>query len=311
MKALKEQLLAIAPWLENAVVQAALGALAIIVTVFVFTKVAQNLVGRNIKDPALRYRVRRGVAFIGYLLAGLAIASALSDSIGRLTLILGGVGAGIAFALQEVIASVAGWAAITLGGYYSVGHRVQLGGTKGDVIAVGVLRTTLAEVGQWVDGDLYNGRVVRVANSFVFKEPVFNYSGDFPFLWDEIKIPVRFGSDRTLATGIFQSAVDEIVGEFTTASKDDWAKMQRSYALEDARLEPMVTYIFNDNWIEYTVRYVVDFSRRRTTKHLLCEKILDAIEPHADKIQLASATYELVGAPALVVQHQNVPPAAA
>ena len=27
-----------------------------------------------------------------------------------------------------------------------------------------------------------------IANSFVFKEPVFNYSGDFPFLWDEIKL---------------------------------------------------------------------------------------------------------------------------
>ena len=53
-------------------------------------------------------------------------------------------------------------------------YRVQLGGIKGDVIDIGVLRTTLMELGQWVDGDLYNGRIVRVANSFVFKEPVFN-----------------------------------------------------------------------------------------------------------------------------------------
>jgi hypothetical protein len=41
------------------------------------------------------------------------------------------------------------------------------------------------ETGQWVDGDLYNGRIVIIA---LLKEPVFNYSGDFPFLWDEIKI---------------------------------------------------------------------------------------------------------------------------
>jgi len=38
---------------------------------------------------------------------------------------------------------------------------------------IGVLRTTLMETGQWVDGDLYNGRIVLIANSFVFKEPVF------------------------------------------------------------------------------------------------------------------------------------------
>jgi len=60
---------------------------------------------------------------------------------------------------------------------------------------IGVLRTTIMETGQWVDGDLYNGRIVLVANSFVFKEPVHNYSGEFPFLWDEIKISVQYGSN--------------------------------------------------------------------------------------------------------------------
>ena len=29
----------------------------------------------------------------------------------------------------------------------------------------------LMEIGKWVHGDLYNGRVVRVANSFIFKSP--------------------------------------------------------------------------------------------------------------------------------------------
>lgn len=67
---------------------------------------------------------------------------------------------------------------------------MQLGGIKGDVVDISILRTTLMEVGEWVKGDLYSGRTVRIANSFVFKEPVFNYSGDFPFLWDEVIVPV-------------------------------------------------------------------------------------------------------------------------
>ena len=118
-----------------------------------------------------------------------------SDKLGGLTVAFGVAGAGIAFALQEVIASFAGWLAIMFGSFYKTGDRVQLGGIKGDVMDIGVLRTTIMEVGQWVDGDLYNGRIVLVANSFVFKEPVYNYSGDFPFLWDEIKIPIQYGSN--------------------------------------------------------------------------------------------------------------------
>lgn len=45
-------------------------------------------------------------------------------------------GAGIAFALQEVIASVAGWLAISFSNFYKVGDRVQLGGNVGDVIDI-------------------------------------------------------------------------------------------------------------------------------------------------------------------------------
>jgi small-conductance mechanosensitive channel len=66
-----------------------------------------------------------------------------------------------------------------LGEFYNTEDRVQLGGIKGDVMDIGVLRTTIMETGQWVDGDLYNGRIVLIANSYVFKEPVFNYSADF------------------------------------------------------------------------------------------------------------------------------------
>jgi small-conductance mechanosensitive channel len=75
-----------------------------------------------------------------------------------------------------VIISVAGWTAVSFGGFYKVGDRIQLGGIKGDVIDIGVLRTTIMQIGEWVDGDQYNGRIVRIANSIVFKEPVFNYS---------------------------------------------------------------------------------------------------------------------------------------
>ena len=80
----------------------------------------------------------------------------LRDKLGNLTVAFGVAGAGIAFALQEVIASIAGWVAVSFSNFYSVEDRVQLGGITGDVIDIGVLRTTLMETGQWVKGDQYN-----------------------------------------------------------------------------------------------------------------------------------------------------------
>jgi len=86
--------------------------------------------------------------------------------------------------------------------FYEPGDRVQLGGITGDVIDISILRTTVMEIGGWVKADLYNGRIVRIANSFVFKEPVYNYSADFPFVWDEIVLPIKYGCDHRLAREI-------------------------------------------------------------------------------------------------------------
>ena len=222
------------------------------------------------------------------------ISIVYSDKLGNLTVAFGVAGAGIAFALQEVIASVAGWLAIMFGGFYNIGDRVKVGGIKGDVVDIGVLRTTLMEIGEWVDGDLYNGRLVLIANSFVFKEPVFNYSGDFPYLWDEIKIPIMFGSNYTKTESILTQITTDVVKEYSVEAQNRWNNLVSKYMIENAQTTPMVTLAVNDNWVEFTVRYTVYFKKRRITKSALFTRILAAVEATNGEIKFASATFQLV-----------------
>ncbi|MBS1518998.1 MAG: mechanosensitive ion channel family protein [Bacteroidetes bacterium] len=251
----------------------------------------------KIKESESRYRAKKFSNVIGFLLTLLLITVVFSDKLGGLTVAFGVAGAGIAFALQEVIASFAGWLAIMFGGFYKTGDRVQLGGIKGDVIDIGVLRTTLMETGQWVDGDLYNGRIVLIANSFVFKEPVFNYSGDFPFLWDEIKIPIQYGSNYDKVNEILLRVGTETAEGLTKASMEKWKALQQKYRLEDAQTEPMISLIANDNWVEYTLRYVVGYKKRRATRTELFTRILKEVDAVKDEVKFASATFQLVEAP--------------
>lgn len=265
--------------------------------IWLIIKAIQKKLVLKIKDNDNRYRTKKFSSFIGYFLTIVLLTVVFSDKLGGLTVALGVAGAGIAFALQEVIASVAGWMAIMFGGFYKTGDRVQVGGIKGDVMDIGVLRTTIMETGQWVDGDLYNGRIVLIANSFVFKEPVFNYSGDFPFLWDEIKVPVQYGSDYDLAREILESVGKEVAGDLTAQSHEKWKSLQDKYRLEDAQTEPMVSLICNDNWVEFTLRYVVSYKKRRATKTELFTKILKKVDASQGKVKFASATFHLVEAP--------------
>lgn len=167
---------------------------------------------------------------------------------------------------------------------------------------IGVLRTTIMETGQWVDGDLYNGRIVFIANSFVYKEPVFNYSRDFPFLWDEIKIPIKYGSNYELAKQIFEQVGKEVAGDLSQRSLEKWKTLQNKYRLEDAQTDAMVSLIANDNWVEYTLRYIVNYKRRRATKTELFTQILKRVDATKGQIRFASATFELVDAPEFQVK---------
>lgn len=270
--------------------------------IWVIVKSIQRKFLSKIKDNDNRYRAKKFSGFIGFILTIILISIVYSDKLGGLTVAFGVAGAGIAFALQEVIASFAGWLAIMFGSFYKTGDRVQLGGIKGDVMDIGVLRTTIMEVGQWVDGDLYNGRIVLVANSFVFKEPVYNYSGDFPFLWDEIKIPIQYGSNYKKTNEILLKIGKDVSGDLSEKSKQNWDFLQNKYRLENAQTEPMVSLIANDNWVEFTLRYVVDYKRRRFTKTELFTKILNTIEATNGEIKFASATFHLVEAPEFKVK---------
>lgn len=265
--------------------------------IWMLIKAVQKNLFSRIKDNENRYKAKKISTFVGYAATVIFLTVVFSEKLGGLTVALGVAGAGIAFALQEVIASFAGWLAIMFGGFYNTGDRVQLGGIRGDVMDIGVLRTTIMETGQWVDGDLYNGRIVLIANSYVFKEPVFNYSGDFPFLWDEIKIPIQYGSNYDLAREIILKVGIEVAGDLSVTSKEKWKSLQFKYRLEDAQTEPMISLIANDNWAEYTLRYVVDYKRRRITKTALFSKILTQIEATNGQVKMASATFQLVQAP--------------
>ncbi|MFO0673755.1 MAG: mechanosensitive ion channel [Polyangiaceae bacterium] len=278
-------------------------ALALLALVLVFTvgRLLLRSVEHYVKDNDARYRARKAVSFVRYTLAATVLAIIFSERLAGLTVVFGVAGAGIAFALQEVIASVAGWMAISSGGFYSTGDRVQVGGIRGDVIDIGVLRTTVMEVGQWVNGDLYNGRIVKIANSFVFKEPVFNYSADFPFLWDEITLPVRYGSDWKAAKAMLVGVGQEVCEHFARRSRDAWNAAVVKYRLDAAAVDPVVTMIATDNWLEFTLRYVVDYRGRRAVKDRLFTRILEEVDKSENRIRIASATFELVNLPRLDV----------
>jgi len=250
-------------------------------------RVIEETLPRRFGRANSRYKVRKFLIFTGYTTILLFLALLFEDHLGRLGFAIGVIGAGVAVALQDVLASIAGAFTIGFSRLYIVGDRVQIGESKGDVIDIGLLRTTLMETGNWAKKDLYNGRVVRIPNSAVLKGPVFNYSQGFQFIWDEVKVVLTNQSDCELAREIFTRVAREAVGNYLVEAQAAWKAMTDYYQTENPSLEPTVTLAVNGGTFEFSVSYVVDYSKRTAMQDQLYSKIVEEVANSNGRMQWA------------------------
>ncbi|WP_051238739.1 mechanosensitive ion channel family protein [Gaetbulibacter saemankumensis] len=268
-----------------------------IILIFLAIAWMRRILKRRLPDNSLRYKSQKGIEIIGYFFALLITISYFTGNIKDFGLAIGLLTAGITITLQELILSIAGSFYIFFVRVYKPGDRIEINGIKGDVIDVDSIYTTMMEIGQWVSSDNYSGRIVKLSNAFVFKGPVYNYSQDFPFVWDEFNLPIRYGSDIEMAKSIVISVAQEYLSEYVKASISDWKDVVEKYYIEDAQVDPALAITMTDNWIQFNLRYIVDYKKRRITKHLLNEEIGKRIEQTNGKVILASATFEIVNIP--------------
>ena len=253
-------------------------------------RLLERTLPRHFREQDARYRARKFVVYAGYAVVILFVTVLFEDRLGRVSFALGVAGAGVVVALQDVIASFAGWFAIGFSNLYTVGHRIQIGESKGDVIDISVIRTTLMETGSWVSRDLYSGRVVRIPNNYVFKGPVFNYSQGFRFVWDEIKVPLTANSDQHFAREVLLRVAKETVAGQMSDARSSWKRVADNYRLENPSLEPTVTLVVSGGSLEFTVSYIVDYRDRTAMKDQLFTRIVDEIARNNERLAWASSS---------------------
>jgi len=275
--------------------------------------ITRRILGGEVADPR-RFWARQGIQVIVTLVFVVGVVSIWVTPETDVTTGIGLISAGLAFALQKVITSLAAYFVILRGDTFGVGDRITLGGVRGDVIRLGFLKTTIMEMGQppsvaetlpavWVNSRQYTGRIVTVTNGVIFDEPVYNYTRNFPYLWEEIVLPITYKDDRSEVERIlFKAARDHAVID-DPAAEQALARMQSRFALSDASLTPAVYWRITDNWLEVSVRFLVAHRGVRAVKDRMSRDILAGLD--AAEIGIASATYDIVGMPGFQLERNR------
>jgi small-conductance mechanosensitive channel len=202
---------------------------------------------------------------------------------------------GLALALQKYVASFFAYFVILLSKIYDIGDRIRISNIKGDVQNIGLLHTTLEEVGEdeKLGGEL-TGRLLHVPNLIILDQPVLNFSKDYSvhqktissdYIFDEVRIPLTTESNAKKASeilaGILACQGQDYLVEAREMFQDGYPKF-----LDEATIGPRILVHVEPQRIWISGKFVTPVKQRNELRSKILFQFFEELKANQD-IRLA------------------------
>ncbi|MEA3408944.1 MAG: mechanosensitive ion channel family protein, partial [Candidatus Eisenbacteria bacterium] len=247
----------------------------IVVVLWAARALVLRIVWRRSDDMKARYQWGKVSGYATVTTGALIIGRIWFAGFQSFATLAGLITAGIAIALKDLVANIAGWIFILWRRPFVVGDRVQIGEFAGDVIDIRVFQFSLLEVGNWVDADQSTGRVLHVPNGMLMTAPLASYSGGFQFIWNEIPILLTFESDWRKAKEILLKIGSEHAEHLSAKAAERVREASKKFMIFYSTLTPTVYTTVKNSGVLLTIRYLCRPRRRRSTEQAIWEDVLE------------------------------------
>lgn len=258
--------------------------LAFIVVVAI---VLSALAARLAEHESLDQRRMRTLSWIARLViqAGALIAALLVmfGPPSRLSTVLGLVTAGLTVALQDFILAFVGWFVLMGRNGIGVGDVVEINAVAGEVVDIGLFRTTLLETGNWTAKGHPTGRRVAFNNKFAISGQFFNFSTAGQWMWDEMTVSVPVGEDIGATIERVEKTVAAETEDDARKAEAEWKRVSQKHGLSQFSAEPAVNLRPTATGVDLIVRYVTRASGRFERRNTLYQRLLDCLHSPKEK----------------------------
>jgi len=196
--------------------------------------------------------------------------------------ILGLVTAGLTVVFQDFIVAFFGWFVLMGKGGIRVGDWVEINSVGGEVVEVGLFRTTLLETGNWTDRGHPTGRRIDFMNGFAIRGQYFNFSTSGQWLWDEIHVNLPPGPHTYQTIDAIHDAVQKETEKSTKLAVSEWQRATRSHDLSSFSAEPSVDMRPASSGIDLIVRYVTRAADRFSVRNRIYQTVIDLMQKNEE-----------------------------
>ncbi|MCK4312735.1 MAG: mechanosensitive ion channel [Candidatus Cloacimonetes bacterium] len=277
-----EDLLIKIPFLNSPFAIQILKSIIIITILWIVKIVVVKLIQKHITDAKSRYRWRKVINSIIIVVIIILVGSIWYKGVQSIATYLGLLSAGIAIALKDVIANIAGWVYIISRSPFEVGDRIQIGHHAGDVIDLSLFEFSILEIGNWVDADQSTGRIIHIPNGKIFTLDLANYDKGFKFIWNEIRVVITFESNWQKAKKILLKIATKKSENITAPVERQIKRAARKFLIYYKNLTPIVYTYVKDHGVQLTIRHLCETRKRRGYTEAIWEDILTEFAKHKD-----------------------------
>ncbi|WEG73660.1 mechanosensitive ion channel family protein [Vagococcus intermedius] len=205
----------------------------------------------------------------------------------------------ISIFVKGMINNLIAWFIIEKRKHFRIYDRLEINGVKGEVIKIGFIHFTMVEINNWLSSDSPTGRTIKIPNSVIFDDNIFNYTALNHFIWHEISYTLTHESDWQQAQVIMKKACDQ---EFfkqknrTFPEVTDFEKEMEAIELSDGTTEPTFLMDVTEVGIDVKIRYLVHYKEGAATKTVLHQAILTDFN-NSNTIHFANFNVEIVKVP--------------
>jgi small-conductance mechanosensitive channel len=227
--------LASSPPLRHAVASAGL-----LLALIVARTLAVRALRRTDLVPEVRRRwmVQMRTAAVVIFLLGLAVIWA--DEVRAVALSFVAIAAALVLATRELFLCFSGALLRGTARAFSVGDRIEVDGSRGDVIDFGALSTTVLEVGP---GPIHQrtGRAIVIPNSIFLSKPIVNESLTDDYVLHVLTVPVTESDEWPRSEKALLEAASSECAPFLEDARAHMSRVGAEQGLEPLNVDPRVS----------------------------------------------------------------------
>jgi small-conductance mechanosensitive channel len=251
-----------------------LGSLAMVFGVLLLAVVIETAGRRAVHQPKDRHRAHQQrflVSLAVRLAAILAIGLILFGPPSQLSTVIGLATAGLTVVLKDFVVAFIGWFVLMGRNGVRIGDWVEINGVSGEVIEIGLFKTSLLEMGTGHP----TGRRVSFMNGYAFEGQWFNFSTAGQWLWDELQVSIPAGIDPYTTAQRIREVVERETEENVQLAEQDWERITQQYGTRPFSAKPTINLRPGLQGLEVQVRYITRGPERYEVKSRLFKEIIE------------------------------------